>query len=159
MTKKKNAPVLRGVDPEPNTLTKSYTVRDDWKDKSIVNYVAFKSVDGDVQDLTVNGEPAGGGGSVKYSSVNCTNPGATGFSIYLPNVDFEGADSIFTEITMEPNANFDVIVLTGSLATQGTVDLTGVSGTLTVTGDVTILGHTGSKYFIEVTGDGTITIS
>lgn len=75
MAKKKTAetakieatPVLRalgGEDPTPETpvVTKSYSVRDDWKDRNKVNYVAFKSVDGEVQDLTVNGEPAGGGG-------------------------------------------------------------------------------------------------
>ena len=59
------APMLRaddggGQDP---SKTKSYCIRDDWKDINKVNYVAFKSVDGEVQDLTVNGEPAGGGGS------------------------------------------------------------------------------------------------
>jgi hypothetical protein len=72
MAKKKTAetanikagPVLRagdggGQDP---SKTKSYCIRDDWKDINKVNYVAFKSVDGEVQDLTVNGEPAGGGG-------------------------------------------------------------------------------------------------
>lgn len=69
MSKKKTAPILRaqseGEQPTPETpiITKSYSVRDDWKDKGIVNYVAFKSVDGEVQDLTVNGEPAGGGGT------------------------------------------------------------------------------------------------
>lgn len=73
MAKKKTAekakieaiPVLRvepTPDPEETSTTKSYAVRDDWKDKGIVNIVAFKSVDGEVQDLTVNGEPAGGGG-------------------------------------------------------------------------------------------------
>lgn len=57
----KTAPVLRAGGQDPGK-TKSYCVRDDWKDKSISNYVAFKSVDGEIQDLTVNGEPAGGGG-------------------------------------------------------------------------------------------------
>lgn len=74
MAKKKTAekvkieatPVLRvepTPDPEETSITKSYAMRDDWKDEGITNYVAFKSVDGEVQDLTVNGEPAGGGGS------------------------------------------------------------------------------------------------
>lgn len=74
MAKKKTAekvkieatPVLRsgGDDPTPETpvITKSYIMRDDWIDKGVVNTVAFKSVDGEVQDLLVNGEPAGGGG-------------------------------------------------------------------------------------------------
>ena len=60
----KAAPVLRADDGggQDTSKTKSYCIRDDWKDINKVNYVAFKSVDGDVQDLTVNGEPAGGGG-------------------------------------------------------------------------------------------------
>lgn len=74
----KAAPVLRagsgggGDQPVTPTITKSYEVRDDWKDKSITNYVAFKSVDGTVQDLTVNGEPAGGGGGVPIYHIEWT---------------------------------------------------------------------------------------
>lgn len=72
----KAAPVLRssGDDPTPVTpvITKSYSVRDDWKDKNKVNYVAFKSVDGEVQDLTVNGEPAGGGGGGDLGTAEVT---------------------------------------------------------------------------------------
>lgn len=63
----KAAPVLRsgGDDPTPETpvITKSYSVRDDWKDINKVNYVAFKSVDGEITEVKVNGEPAGGGGN------------------------------------------------------------------------------------------------
>lgn len=74
MAKKKNAPVLRaqGEDPTPATITKSYAVRDKWLDKSKDNLVEFKSVDGEISDLTVNGEPAGGGGGVPIYHIEWT---------------------------------------------------------------------------------------
>ena len=62
MAKKKNAPVLRDGDNNQPTITKSYAVRDKWLDKATDNLVEFKSVDGEISDLMVNGEPAGGGG-------------------------------------------------------------------------------------------------
>lgn len=75
MAKKKNAPILRDGDNNQPTITKSYAVRDKWLDKAKDNLVEFKSVDGEIQDLTVNGEPAGGGGGaslVKVSIINNT---------------------------------------------------------------------------------------
>ena len=68
----KAAPVLRDGNSNDPVVTKSYSIRDDWKDKDIVNYVAFKSVNGEVQDLTVNGEPAGGGGGGNFTSANAS---------------------------------------------------------------------------------------
>lgn len=81
MAKKKTAPVLRienpGVeptpDPEERTITKSYAVRDDWKDRDITNFVFFKSVDGEITDLLVNGEPAGGGGDPETVNIKIKN--------------------------------------------------------------------------------------
>ena len=91
----KAAPVLRaqsgGDDPTPETpvITKSYCVRDDWKDQDIVNYVAFKSVDGEVQDLTVNGEPASGG-SISTASVVVTNNYRSYATVYFISVTTNG---------------------------------------------------------------------
>ena len=82
MAKKKNAPILRaqgggGDEPATKTVTKSYAVRDKWLDKAKDNLVEFKSVDGEISDLKVNGEPAGGGGGgaslVKVSIINNTS--------------------------------------------------------------------------------------
>lgn len=65
MAKKKNDPILM-IEPTPEpgvqSTTKSYAVRDKWLDKAKDNLVEFKSVDGEISDLKVNGEPAGGGG-------------------------------------------------------------------------------------------------
>ena len=77
----KAAPVLRaesgGEQPTPETpvITKSYSVRDEWKDINKVNYVAFKSVDGEITEVKVNGQPAGGGGG-GTATVQITNNNA-----------------------------------------------------------------------------------
>ena len=78
MAKKKNAPILRaqgggGEQPATKTITKSYAVRDKWLDKAKDNLVEFKSVDGEISDLKVNGEPAGGGGGSSLVSVTIIN--------------------------------------------------------------------------------------
>lgn len=66
----KASPILRSQGEQHKT--KSYAVRDDWKDEGVVNTVAFKSVDGEVQDLLVNGEPAGGGGGGDLGTAEVT---------------------------------------------------------------------------------------
>lgn len=84
----KAAPVLRsGNEDSTPAVTKSYCVRDDWKDKNKINYVAFKSVDGEVQDLTVNGQPAGGGGGGDFSTATVqiiNNNSALGVTVQGP---------------------------------------------------------------------------
>lgn len=79
MAKKKNAPVLReggGGGDQPTTITKSYAVRDKWLDKAKDNLVEFKSVDGEISNLKVNGQPAGGGGggSATVQIINNSSP-------------------------------------------------------------------------------------
>lgn len=66
----KAAPVLRagsgGEQPTPTpeqTGTRTYQIMDPWKDRDVVNLVDVKAVDGEITDVKVNGEPAGGGGT------------------------------------------------------------------------------------------------
>ena len=113
----KAAPVLRasggGDDPTPETpvITKSYSVRDDWKDINKVNYVAFKSVDGEVQDLTVNGEPAGGGGEIPTVTFKVINN--SGKKIYMYGAYEEwGEFNIRQDIAINFNANVTLITNT-----------------------------------------------
>lgn len=121
----KAAPVLRGggADPTPETpvITKSYCVRDDWKDKNKVNFVAFKSVDGEVQDLTVNGEPAGGGGGGGTATVSITNnTSEKGVGVQGPIIinnmiktDMNGSD--FWTIDMGSSNTFTVPLASGGM--------------------------------------------
>ena len=160
----KAAPVLRDGAQNP-TKTKSYCVRDDWKDISKVNYVAFKSVDGEVQDLTVNGEPAGGGGGGDFSTAqvtidNSNNKGSYP-RIYGSIIDSYNqggfpptlADCTGGEIApYDPIQTYTVILYKG----KAKVSVRGLGGeTITISGNVTDLGDTNYLF----SGDGTLTIS
>ena len=64
----KAAPVLRANSesdqptPTPEqTETRTYQIMDPWKDRDVVNLVDVKAVDGEITEVKVNGEPAGGG--------------------------------------------------------------------------------------------------
>lgn len=74
----KAAPVLRadvgGDQPTPTpeqTGTRTYQIMDPWKDRDVVNLVDVKAVDGEITEVKVNGQPAGGGGST--ATVQITN--------------------------------------------------------------------------------------
>jgi hypothetical protein len=138
----KAAPVLRaqsgGEQPTPETpvITKSYSVRDDWKDKDIVNYVAFKSVDGEVQDLTVNGEPAGGGGGgsdVTYAPFSITDSSGSSSAIVNGLVCNSRNNEYYGQLFVNDLENFDNIVLCGGSAVLWSTDRpASVSGSVTV---------------------------
>ena len=148
----KAAPVLRaddggGQDP---SKTKSYCIRDDWKDINKVNYVAFKSVDGEVQDLTVNGEPAGGGGgtTAEVTFVNNTN---NEVEIAIPFLDQSPSGYYFnTDFYAIPGTNNPIITplydgQTVTMIPGHTIEVSG-SAALEFSG-------------VKITGNCTITIS
>jgi len=148
MAKKKTAPVLRVENPgsrdEQSTpvITKSYSVRDDWKDKDIVNYVAFKSVDGEVQDLTVNGEPAGGGGMFSTATLTST----VSCAVQVPYiVEGDGYYHIGSDAVLEPGNSLTIVLVNGSCLMHTEVTVTGSAEVLDpdeniykVTGNVTL---------------------
>lgn len=146
----KAAPVLRDGNSNDPVVTKSYSIRDDWKDKDIVNYVAFKSVDGEVQDLTVNGQPAGGGGGGEFSTAEVTvivEGDGDYNSITAPLINGNQATG-FGEPQDETTV-FTVILYKGTAIAEidgGTPRV--VSGNITVNDRVLI-----------ITGDGTVTVS
>lgn len=156
----KASPVLRaggGDDPTPETpvVTKSYCMRDDWKDKSITNYVAFKSVDGEVQDLTVNDEPAGGGGGGGTATVTITNASNDlSFQLEMPYV----VDSQYTRggsNTLFAGDNETFIIPLGSAGCHITFGSKGdFPNSGTGTGGVTY-----DNEEVYVTGDGTLSLS
>ena len=79
----KAAPVLRaqsgGEQPTPTpeqTETRTYQIMDPWKDRGVVNLVDVKAVDGEITEVKVNGEPAGGsgGGTATVQITNNNSP-------------------------------------------------------------------------------------
>lgn len=159
MAKKKNAPILRGQSeggdkPITTTVTKSYAVRDEWLNIAKDNLVEFKSVNGEISDLKVNGEPASGGG-LKTFTVNIINDGQAEVTIYLPTVIPQfptfGINTVFS---LDPGTDTDVLVVanqdgstTGAITSTGQFHATG-------NGNVTVTNNT----FIQVDGDGGISI-
>jgi len=154
----KAAPILRAEseDPTPETpetpvITKSYSVRDDWKDKGVVNYVAFKSVDGEVQDLTVNGEPAGGGGSGKEIKVTVAGNDASGECYVITNLFNTPSDIVALSINEEHNYG---------LGTQGHIETfvsDGYADVLLLKDGVVIDILPATGYTYTVTGSATPT--
>lgn len=76
----KAAPMLRaqsgGDEPTPTpeqTGTRTYQIIDPWKDRDVVNLVDVKAVDGEITEVKVNGEPAGGGGDPETINIKIKN--------------------------------------------------------------------------------------
>lgn len=186
MAKKKTAekakieavPVLRAQgeeDPTPETpetpvVTKSYIMRDDWIDKGVVNTVAFKSVDGEVQDLMVNGEPAGGGGGGDFSAAMVTfiDTNGEGYSVRAPFV-LEGNEYIAAggilphgvtpESSIYPSYYTDSFTDPVRIALYKNSAYIFIDGSIaSVSGNATILDP-GINNTIQITGDCTITVS
>lgn len=160
----KAAPVLRahGEDQPTAAVTKSYSMRDDWKDKNKVNYVAFKSVDGEVQDLTVNGEPAGGGGG-DFSTAEVTIHTAYG-SVSIASqtqlCTYSNLDGLYYIHDMNGDGLMDGETYT-VLLHQGetSVVLSAQIGNVTTSGNVTAVASGSRATRFTISGNCTITIS
>lgn len=113
----KAAPVLRaskpgGDEPTPTpeqTGTRTYQIIDPWKDRDVVNLVDVKAVDGEITDVKVNGEPAGGGGgevpTVTFKVIN-----NAGFKVLMYGAYEEwGEINIRKDIAINFNANVTLI--------------------------------------------------
>lgn len=159
----KAAPVLRalgGDQPTPTpeqTGTRTYQIMDPWKDRGVVNLVDVKSVDGEITDVKVNGEPAGGGGGgVQTAEVivtnNTNNTVTMTFSRIQPSGDKQYSYAqIINAASGRSTVVRDIILLSNGGA-YTFVD--GSYNSLSFTGDIT--EEDGD---IHITGDGTITIS
>lgn len=158
MAKKKNAPILRGQSeggdqPITTTVTKSYAVRDKWLDNAKDNLVEFKSVDGEISDLKVNGEPAGGGG-MKTCTVNMVNESQSTVKVYLPTIMNEFPTiNIIGVIELEPRMDIDKqVVMNQEGETSGSFS-TG-QYTASGSGNVEVFG---SNIFVR--GNGSISFT
>ncbi len=151
----KAAPVLRAGGQDP-TKTKSYCVRDDWKDINKVNYVAFKSVNGEVQDLTVNGEPAGGGGRFAPVNVNVANNSQADVQIDMPVVY---NNKVNPEWFFDAGSDDDYQIIAPSIGYIDTVTQQIQIGDVTGTGNITVTTVTAGVYQVNINGAGGISIS
>lgn len=160
MAKKKNAPVLRaqGEDPTPATptITKSYAVRDKWLDKAKDNLVEFKSVDGEISDLMVNGQPAGGGGGGDLTTIDLeiSNNTSQTKQLALPYIDENSANvgPIISLITLSAYSGdvYKIPIYKGLQKFN-----VGTGWTLDITGDA----ERTSTTVVEIWGNAVITIS
>lgn len=158
----KAAPVLRAGG---ESKTKTYQIMDPWKDMDKVNLVDVKSVDGEITDVKINGEPAGGGGGdFSTAEVTIDNSNNQGYypPIYGSIIDSykQGGfpptllDCTGGEIApSDPIQTYTVILYKGKAKLF--VDTGSGDKTITVSGNVTDIGST--TYIF--TGNGTIRIS
>ncbi len=164
MAKKKNAPILRDGDNNQPAITKSYAVRDKWLDKAKDNLVEFKSVDGEISDLKVNGEPAGGGGGGDFSIAHVTinDPNEYGTLIRTPilkasNQEWSHSFPNITAISWQFYTDDDTTGWVADIVMyKGTAFMYVDDSDRTATGSGSIEVDEG---YIKVTGDGSITIS
>lgn len=152
----KAGPILRAQGEDPSK-TKSYCVRDDWKDISKVNYVAFKSVNGEVQDLTVNGEPAGGGGFASVA-INVVNSSQNDVQIYMPLVS-PGSNKVVPEWFFDAGSDNDYQVIAPSIGYIDTVTQQIQIASVTGTGNVTVTTVSAGVYQVNINGAGSINIA
>mgnify|MGYP007022374285 CR=1 FL=1 len=169
----KAAPVLRadvGSDqptPTPEqTGTRTYQIMDPWKDRDVVNLVDVKAVDGEITEVKVNGQPAGGGGGGDLTTAKLTfvYNKVCEMTTLLPAILKSGdtypgssttGDHIEGGIEFSSSynpASLDVPLYKGKLSAY--LYPNGV--TISVSGDATWDSGTG---VLTVTGDCTITIS
>jgi hypothetical protein len=158
MAKKKNAPVLRsGNEPETKTITKSYAVRDKWLDKAKDNLVEFKSVDGEISDLKVNGEPAGGGGGGGLAEVTIINNTANEIDVNMIYVDTNQPPIIGSRFVSGIYVDGSSSMTVQAPTTGDYNKAQGVECTITaVSGDIELNSTT---HIAIIKGTGTITVS
>ena len=167
----KATPVLRANSesdqPTPTseqTGTRTYQIMDPWKDRDVVNLVDVKAVDGEITDVKVNGEPAGGGGgdfSTAQVTIDNSNNQGSYPEIYGSIIDSYnegGLPPTLVDCTSGYIAPYDPIQTYTIILYKGkarlSVNASGVT-TITVSGNVT---DNGDAAYI-VSGNGTITIS
>lgn len=145
----KAAPVLRSGG---ESKTKTYQIMDPWKDMDKVNFVDVKSVDGEITDVKVNGEPAGGGGGggeFSTAEVTVIVEGDGDYnSIIAPLINGNQATG-FGE-PKDDTTIYTVILYKGTAKAE--IDIKG--GNFVVSGNITVNDRS-----LTITGDGTITIS
>lgn len=161
----KAAPVLRadgGSDqptPTPEqTGTRTYQIMDPWKDRDVVNLVDVKAVDGEITEVKVNGQPAGGGGGGTATVQIINNTSGKGVGVRGPiiinnMIKADMYENHFWTINMGSSNTFTVPLASGGMQLY----VSGIPNDLqpVITGGCT--WNADGRYFI-ITSDCTITI-
>lgn len=133
---------------------KNYGIHDKWTDISKVNDIEIQSVDGVIEDIKVNGEPAGGGGGDSDFSIAVMTVIADNTEIYAPFISkapFGGHEWLSAEPIYE-SGTFNVVLYKGKCSAYVRYD--GDLPNITATGNAEV-----DENYIDITGDCTITIS
>lgn len=168
----KAAPVLRsggggGEQPTPTpeqTGTRTYQIMDPWKDRGKVNLVDVKSVDGEITDVKVNGEPAGGGGTLAGYDIISVTVTATDdvFPFIVGNlVDYNNNGELRGAFIINNNCYVDTpqTIPANSTQTFNLLHKSGITFELPVRSTPVITGNaTYSDNKIHITGDCSITV-
>ncbi len=163
--------------------TKNYMINDKWLDLDKQNIVELQSVDGVLDSLKVNGSEIvtpsgkititengtdidiaqyaladvnveGGGGSSDFSIAEVTFSGISGTAFAtMPKIIDTPFDAILPLQNEVTDETYTIALYKGKAVIS--LDLTGVEGNVTTSGDIELLEE--STYL--VTGNGTITIS
>lgn len=131
---------------------KNYGIHDKWTNINKVNNVEIQSVDGVIENIKVNGEPAGGGG---FTTAQVTLENASVENIIQFNVPqvvlIEDNNTIMPNGSIRPNTTETLTVVMASgcgfILKSGTI--------ATVAGDARKINDSSAL----ITGDCTITIS
>ena len=166
----KAAPVLRANSesdqptPTPEqTETRTYQIMDPWKDRDVVNLVDVKAVDGEITEVKVNGEPAGGGGGGDFSTAEVTihtTYGSVGVTSQTQLCAYSSLDGLYYIYDMNSDGLMDGNTYT-VLLHQGETSaiLLAQIGNVTTSGNVTAVASGSRTTRVTITGDCTITIS
>lgn len=166
----KAAPVLRaqgGEQPTPTpeqTGTRTYQIMDPWKDRDVINLVDVKAVDGEITEVKVNGEPAGGGSTLAgYDIISVTFTATDNASPFIVSnlVDFDNNGELRGAYIINNNYYVDMshMITANSTQTFNLLHKSGITFTSPVMGTPVITGNaTYSDNTIYITGDCSITV-
>ena len=150
---------------------KNYGIHDKWTNINKVNNVEIQSVDGVIENIKVNGEPAGGGDGFTKANVTVIGKAYTSFwggeestSGKPINGLLEYNNHIYSQIYMTDEKIGDTTFHTWILETTDEkpafmfVELAG-ENPISVSGNCTLQNVGEGEYVVIFTGDCTITIS